>query len=103
MADAERRAQLFEHGDLAPSRRSANNGVDFARLFFVAKARAENVIRRHDAFERRLDDLLRGDGVDVEMELVALGDIFDSARKELDVVLQANLLSGSDKQLSSYN
>src|SRR5947207_2267969 len=48
MADAEVGAELLEHGDLAPSRRSPNDGVNFPGCFLVAETCTENVIRRHD-------------------------------------------------------
>src|SRR3989442_5072287 len=35
VADAEVRAKFFEHGDFAPPRRSANDGVHFARGLVV--------------------------------------------------------------------
>src|SRR4029077_5798779 len=64
------------------------------------EARAENVIRRHDSFERGLDDLLWRSGDNVEMELVALCEIVQGARKERHVMLQADALAGLDKVLA---
>ena len=101
MADAEVRAKLFEHGDFAPPRRSANDGVHFARGFVVAEARAEDVIGRNDALERRLDDFLGRGGDDVEMEFVTLRQIVEGAREKRDVVLQADALAGLNEMVAA--
>src|SRR5258707_5468919 len=58
------RSTLFPYttlfrSDFAPARRCSNDGVHFAGGLVVAEPRAEDVVRRNDAFERRLDDLLR--------------------------------------------
>src|SRR5205807_3356106 len=94
--------EFLEHGDLAPSRRSANDGVDFPGCFLVAETCTENVIRRHDALERRFNDLLRCGGDDVEMELVAFSEIVERPREQRDVVLQADTLARFGVLFPSY-
>src|SRR5260370_5869680 len=94
VADTEIRAKLLEHGDFAPAGSGANDGVDFAGGFIVTEARAEDVIRRNNALESRLDDLLRCVRDNVEMKFVAFREIIESAREERDVVLQADALAG---------
>src|SRR5258708_37004823 len=93
VADAKVGAKLFEHGDLSPSGGSANDGIDLAGSFVIAEARAEDVIRRNDVREGRLDDLLWRCGDDVEIELVAIGEIVQRTRKEHYVVLPADALA----------
>ena len=93
MADTECGTEFFEHGDLAPSRRSANDGVHFSGCFLVTEARAENMIRRHDTLERRFDDLLRRGRNNIEVKFVALSEIVERPREQRDVVLQADTLA----------
>src|SRR5437588_8190615 len=99
VADAEARAQFLKHGDFAPACGSANDGGDFSR-FVVAEARAENMIRRNDAFERRLNNLLRCRGDYVEMEFVAFAERVERASKQGHIVLQANALASLDQMLA---
>jgi len=80
VADAEIGAKLFKSGELTPAGGNTNDGVHFTGSFVVTEPRAENVIRRHDTLECRLDDLLRRGGDDVEMELVAPGARLSKAR-----------------------
>ena len=102
MADAESSANFFEHGDLAPAGSGANDARNFAGGFIVTKARAENPLRRNDSFERRLNDFLRRSGDNVEMNLVAFGKIFERARKQGDVVLEADALAGFDQMFATH-
>ena len=101
VADAERCAQFLEDGDFAPTGRGADNGVDFAGVGIEAKARAENVIRRDDALERGLDDLLRSGGNDVERKLVAVRKARQGSREQSDVVFEADALTGFDQMLAA--
>jgi len=101
VADAKTRAKLFEHGNLAPACGGANDGIDFPGLL-VAEARAEDVIRRNDALERRLNNLLRRGGDYVEMEFIAIREILERAGEERYVVLQADALAGLDEMLSPH-
>src|SRR6202030_3346661 len=78
------------------------DGIHLARGFVVTEARAEDVIWRNDAFERRLDDLVRRGGDHVEMKFVAFGKIIERARKERDVVLQADAFPGFDEVLAAH-
>src|SRR5208282_4640009 len=94
VADTEFGAALFKNGDFAPSCGSANDRFDFARGFVIAEARAENILRRHNSFERGLDNLLRSRGDHIEMEFVAFRKIGQRARKKSDVVLQSDALAG---------
>src|SRR5437899_10495757 len=99
MDDAKNRAKLFEHGNLAPDREGANDGIHFPGLL-VAEARAEDVIRRNDALERRLNNLLRRGGDYAEMEFVAIREILERAGEERYVVLQADALAGLEGMVS---
>ena len=101
VADAEVRAKFFEHGDFAPSGGGAHDGFDFAGGLVVAEARAEDVIGRNDAFERRLDDFLRRGGDDVEMKFVTLRQIVEDAREKCDVVFQADALAGLNEMIAA--
>src|SRR5208283_1897128 len=92
-ADAQGRANLFERGDFPPTRGGADDGLNLTGRFVEAESRADDAIGRHDAFQRRLDDLLRRRGDDVERDLVAFGKIFERAREEIDIVLQADALA----------
>src|SRR4051794_37153246 len=62
----------------------------------VAEARAMNVFGRHNAFESRLDDFFRSGRNNVERKLVAFPSAEDF-EKELNILLQANLLSDGSK------
>src|SRR5207245_5464925 len=68
----------------------------------VAETCTENMIRRHDALERRFNDLLRRGGDDVEMELVAFSEIVERPRKQRNVVLQANALARFDEMFPAH-
>src|SRR5262249_9180614 len=70
-------------------------------MFVVAEPRTEDVLRRNDAFERRLNDLLRCGRDDVEVELVALRQALQRAGKQSYVMLQPDALSGLDKMLAA--
>ena len=102
IADPKARAELLEHRNFTPACGGANDGVDFAGDFIVAEARAEDVVRRNDAFKRRLDDFLRRGGDHVEMKFVAFGKIIERPGKKRDVVLQADAFSGFDEVLTSH-
>src|SRR5882724_9846926 len=102
VTDPEARPKFLQHGDLPPSGGRPNDGIHFAGSFVVAEARAKDVVRRNDALERRLDDLLRRGGDYVEMKLVAVSEIFERARKKRNVVLQADALTGIYKMLAAY-
>ena len=54
---------------LAPARCGTDDRVHFARCFVVPETGAEDMICRHNAFQRRLNDLLgrRGDHVEIEL------------------------------------
>ena len=97
VADAERGAQLLKDGDLSPTRRSANDRIHFTSGFVETEARAEDVIRGNDALKRRLDDLLRRGGNDVERNFVAVAQILERTRKQADVMLQTDALAGFDQ------
>src|SRR5712691_8734044 len=101
MADGQIRADFFQHGDFAPACGSANDGIHFARGVIVTEARAMDALRRNDAFERGLDDLLGRGGDHVEMKLVAVGEIVKQTREECDVVLQPDALAGFDQVLAA--
>src|SRR5262249_31948324 len=60
------------------------------------------VLRGNNSFECRLDDFLRRGRDDVEVELVAFGKSFQSFRKQLNVVLQADLLSCLDQVMAPH-
>jgi len=64
---------------------------------FITKARAEDVLRRNNAFEGGLDNLLRRRRDDVERKLVAFGEIIERAGEERDIVLQADALASSTR------
>src|SRR5260370_19821265 len=100
MADSKARAKFFEHGDLAPARGGANDGFHFAGVV-VAEPRAEDVIRRNDTLESRLNNLLRRRGDYVEMEFVAFAKSVQRAGEERHVVLQADALAGFDEMLAT--
>src|SRR6266480_747884 len=102
VANADVRAEFLKHGDFAPAGGGANDGIHLDGGFVVAEARAEDVIRRNDAFERRLDDFLRRGGDHVEMEFVAFDEIIERARKEPDVVLQADAFAGFREVLAAH-
>jgi len=50
VGDAEGGANFLEDGDFAPAGGGANDGIYFAGGFLIAEARAENMVRRDDAF-----------------------------------------------------
>src|SRR5450631_2718967 len=56
VADAQGGADFREYGDLAPAGGGANDGGDFAGVFVVAEACAEDAVDGDDTFERGLDD-----------------------------------------------
>jgi len=80
----------------------ADDGLNLTGRFVEAEARADNVIGRHDAFQRRLDDLLRRRGDDVKRELVAVGKFFEGARKKIDIVLQTDALARFDQMFAPH-
>ena len=101
-ADAQGGANLFERGDFPPARGGADDGLDLAGRFVEAESRADNVIGRHDAFQRRLDDLLWRRGDDVKREFVAVGKFFERAREKIDIVLQTDALARFDQMFAPH-
>ena len=58
------------------------------------------MIRRNDAFERGLNDLLRRGGDHVEVELVTFAKGIERAGEQRHVVLQADAFAGFDEVLA---
>ena len=86
-------AQLFEDGHLAVAGGDPQDGFDLACRVVIAEARAEDVVRRYDAFERRLDDLFGRRRDDVEGEAVAV-QIVEQLHQQANILLQADLFAG---------
>src|SRR5271154_2152385 len=101
VADAEGRADFLEDGDFAPAGGGADDGLDLASGVVVLETRAEDVLRGNDAFEGRLDNLLRGGGDNVEMKVVALGKSVENACEKGDVVLEADALAGGNEVVAA--
>ena len=57
VAHRQRRAELLEQGHLAVAGGDTLDRLDLARCRIVPEPRAVDVLRRHDAFQRRLDHL----------------------------------------------
>src|SRR4051794_23400362 len=84
VADAESGADLLKYGDLAPAGGGANDPRHFSGRFVVAKPRAENPLCGNNPFQRRLNDLLRRGGDNVEVNLITFSKIFERASKQGD-------------------
>src|ERR1700746_2588234 len=72
VADAQLRANFFQHRDLAPAGGRTHDGLYFAVARFVIKLGAVNILRLDDAGERRLNNFLWRGREGVEVKLVAL-------------------------------
>src|SRR5256886_16338512 len=72
--------------------------IYLARRGVVAEPRPEDVIRRDDAVQRRLDHFLGSRGNDVEREVVPVHFV-EQAREQAQVLLQTNPLAHFDQVL----
>src|SRR5260221_1464088 len=92
VADFERSLELLEYGDFPISGRHPADGLNLSRGRVEMKARAGNMILGNDAFQRRLDDLLRRRRNHVKRELITL-DVVEQLREQPDIRLEPNLLT----------
>src|SRR5258708_27932791 len=100
VADAELRANFLEYRDFAPARRSADDGFHFSVAWFVIKLCAMNIFRRHNAFERRLDNFLRCGGNHMEIRFISVRESVQSLREQLYVMLQTNQFAGFNQMFA---
>src|ERR1700730_16443003 len=91
--------QLINHRDLAVTGRDADDRINLASRLVVAKLRAENVIRRNDVFERRLDHFFRRGRNDIEGEAVVVKALLEEPRQLLNVLLEADSFAHLDQVL----
>src|SRR5262245_35942813 len=91
--------QFVEHRDLAVARRNADDGFDLAGLRMIEEARADDVIRRHDVFERRLDHLFWRRRDDVKRKLITFDSVVQYFGQQSDVLFEPDSLTGFDQML----
>src|SRR4030095_8528219 len=91
--------QFVEHRDLAVARRNADDGFDLAGLRMIVEARADDVIRRDDAFERRLNHLFRRRRDDVKRKVITFDPLAQYFRQQTDVLLEPDTLTSFDQML----
>jgi len=77
---------------LAVAGRDAQNRLDLTGFGGILEAGADDVIGRHDAFQRRLNDLFRGGGDDVEGEVATL-QILHQFHEGGDVLFKSDALA----------
>src|SRR3954464_1751842 len=77
--------QMIEHSNLSIACGGALNAVDCA-IRLVDEFRAEDVIRRNDVLERRLDYFLGRSRQHVEVEVVAFDSAIENLIEQLDVL-----------------
>src|SRR5262249_2116100 len=97
--DLKSRLQFVERSDLAVAGRNADDGFDLAGLRVIAEARAEDVIRRHDVLERRLDHLFGRRRDDVKRKVITFDPLAQYFRQQTDVLLEPDTLTGFDQML----
>src|SRR5262245_5859708 len=97
--DLKSRLQFIERRDLAVARRNADDGFDLAGLRMIMEARAEDVVRRYDVFQRRLDHLFRRRRNDEKRKVITFDSIAQYFRQQMDVLLEPDSLTGFDQML----
>src|SRR5262245_54717714 len=97
--DLKSRLQFVERRDLAVARRNADDGFDLAGLRMKAEPRAEDVIGRHDVFERRLDHLFGRRRDDVKRKVMAFDPVTQYFRQQTDVLLEPDSFPGFEQML----
>src|SRR5713226_2260396 len=91
--------QFIYHRNLSVTSRDSHNRVNFASGLVVAELRPENVIRRNNVFERRLDHFFWRCRNYIEGEAVAVKALFEELRQLPNVLLEANSFAHLDKLL----
>src|SRR5258708_6569194 len=91
--------QLINHRNLAVTSRDPDNRVNLAAGLVVAELRPENVIRRNNVFERRLNHFFWRGRNYIEGEAVAIEALFEELRQFPNVLLEANSFSHFDQVL----
>src|SRR6266540_5102714 len=82
--------QLINHLDLSVTGRDPNDRTNLASGLVVAKLRAENVIRRNNVFERRLDHFFWRGRNDIEGEAVVVKALLEEPQHLLNVLLETD-------------
>src|SRR6266850_3572451 len=91
--------QLINYRNLSVTSRDPDNRVNLAGGLVVAKLRPENVVRRNDVFERRLDHFFRRSGNHVEGEAIAIKALVEELRQLPNVLLEADSFAHFDQVL----
>src|SRR5712692_5606063 len=91
--------QLINHRDLSVTGRDPDDRVNLASGLVVAELRAENVIRRNNVFERRLDYFFWRGRNDIEGEAVVVKAVLEKPRQFLNVLLEADSFAHFDQVL----
>src|SRR5438093_8311564 len=86
VADLEHALQLVEHCDLPVARRNMVDRLNLSGLRVVPETRAEDMIDRHDAFQRGLDDFHGSSRDNVEVESVSLNGLAEDFGQQTDVL-----------------
>ena len=89
MTDGQRGAQFLQDGDFAVSGGNAHDRLNLAGILGVAELRADDVVGGHDAFQCRLDHLLRRGRDHIKVEAVTV-QIAQQLHQKRDVAFERN-------------
>src|ERR1700730_519475 len=91
--------KLINHRDLSVTGRHPDYRINLAGGLVVAELRPENMIRRNDVFERRLDHFFRRSRNDIEGEAVVVKPLLEEPQQLLYVLLEADSFAHLDQVL----
>ena len=99
---AEAPAERIDRGNLAVAGGNLNDAFDLAGLFIEPEVTADDMIRRNDSLQRRIDDEPRRSGDDIEIETESVDAVFQKIGEQRDVPFQANAASDFDQVLFTH-
>src|ERR1700760_5117709 len=98
-ADLQFFLQLDQASHLAVARSYADDGLNFA-VIGVLEFGSENMIWRHNAFQRGLDNFRGRCGEYIKIEMIAGDALVENLVEQLDLLLERNTLACFDQVLA---